>query len=84
MNQSISLNIEYFVEKIKKEQIRNDHLLVSFDVKSHFTNVPLDKVIEIILNRIYDKNEISTDITTDITFMFKMTVLQCFRHWEWF
>ena len=84
MNQSISLNIEYFVEKIKKEQIRNDHLLVSFDVKSQFTNVPLDKVIEITLNRIYDKNEISTDIITDITFMFKITVLQCFRHWEWF
>ena len=41
----------------------NDHLLVSFDVKSLFTYVPLDETIEIILNRIYNKNEITTDIT---------------------
>ena len=54
---------KYFVEKIKKEHIPNDHLLVSFDVKSLFTNVPLDETIKIILNRIYEENEISTDIT---------------------
>ena len=28
-----------------------------------FTNVPLDQTISIILNRIYDKREINTDIT---------------------
>ena len=55
-------NTKYVLEKIKREHIPNDHLLVSFDVKSLFTNVPLDETIEIILNRIYDKNEISTDI----------------------
>ena len=54
---------KYFVEKIKKEHIPNDHLLVSFDVKSLFTNVPLDQTIEIILNIVYKKNEISTDMT---------------------
>ena len=42
---------KHFVEKIKKEHTPNDHLLVSFDVNSLFTNVPLDKTIEIILNR---------------------------------
>ena len=56
-------NTKYFVDKIKKEHIPNDHLPVSFDVKSLFTNVPLDETIAIILNRTYDKNEISTDIT---------------------
>ena len=56
-------NTKYFVEKLKKEHIPNDHLLVSSDVKSLFTNVPLDETIGIILNRIYDKNEISTGIT---------------------
>ena len=50
-------NTKYFVEKIKKCHIPNDHLLVSFDVKSLFTNVPLDETIEIILNRIYKKNQ---------------------------
>ena len=54
---------KYFAEKIKKEHIPNDHLLVSIDVKSLLTYVPLDETIEIILNRIYNKNEISTDIT---------------------
>ena len=54
---------KYFVEKIKKEHIPHDHLLVSFDVKSLFTNVPLDQTIEIILNIVYKKNEISTDMT---------------------
>ena len=56
-------HVTYFVEKIKKEHIPNDHLLVLFDAKWLFTNVPLDKTIEIILNRIYEKNKISTDIT---------------------
>ena len=50
-------NTKYFVEKIKKEHITNDHLLVLLDVKSLFTNVPLDETIEIILNRIYKKNQ---------------------------
>ena len=45
----------------------NDHLLVSFDVKSLFTYVPLDETIENIFNRIYDKNEISTDIMKNET-----------------
>ena len=46
---------KHFVEKIKKEHIPNDHLLVSFDVKSLFTKVPLDETMEIILNRICEK-----------------------------
>ena len=54
---------KHFVEKIKIEHIPNDYLLVSFDVKLLFTNVPLDETITIILNRIYAENEISTDIT---------------------
>ena len=56
-------NTKHFVEKIKIEYIPNDYLLVSFDVKLLFTNVPLDETITIILNRIYAENEISTDIT---------------------
>ena len=36
--------------------------MVSFDVVSLFTNVPLDETIDIIIKRIYDKKEINTDI----------------------
>ena len=34
--------------------------MVSFDVTSLFTNVPLDKTIAIILKRVYEKKEITT------------------------
>ena len=37
--------------------------MVLFDVKSLFTNVPLNRTIDIILKRIYEKNEIATSVT---------------------
>ena len=37
--------------------------MLSFYVKSLFTNVPLNRTIDIILKRIYKKNEIVTSIT---------------------
>ena len=35
---------------------------VSFDVKSLFTNVPLNKIINIILDRIYRQNLLKTNL----------------------
>ena len=52
-----------FVKKVKKEKIPPTFQMVSFDVVSLFTNVPLDETIEIILKRIYEKKEIVTDIS---------------------
>ena len=37
--------------------------MVSFNVKSLFTNVPLEYTIDLVLKRIYDNGELSTDIT---------------------
>ena len=37
--------------------------MVSFDVKSFITNVPLDRTINIILKRIYDDNELRISIS---------------------
>ena len=34
-----------------------------FDVVSLFTNAPLEETINIMIKRIYDKNEINTNIT---------------------
>ena len=51
-----------FVNVIKQQVIPSSYKLVSFDVKSLFTNVPLDRSIDIILKRIYDKYEITTNI----------------------
>ena len=36
--------------------------MVSFDVSSLFTNVPLQDTIDIILQRVYDENEVATTI----------------------
>ena len=51
-----------FVNVIKQQVIPSSYKLVSFDVKSLFTNVLLDRTIDIILKRIYDKHEITTNI----------------------
>ena len=40
-------NTKNFVDNIKKENIQKDYKMVSFDVKSLFTNVPLDRTITI-------------------------------------
>ena len=37
--------------------------MVSFDVKSLFINVPLDRTINIILRKIYNHKELETPIT---------------------
>ena len=51
-----------FVNFIKQQVIPSSCKLVSFNVKSLFTNVPLDRTIDIILKKIYDKHEITTNI----------------------
>ena len=45
-------NSRHFVEKIKDEIIREDEVMVSFDVKSLFTNVPLDEALQVIQDRL--------------------------------
>ena len=51
-----------FMEHIKTTIPRGYHL-ISFDLISLFTNVPLDASIYIVLKRIYDNREINTGIT---------------------
>ena len=60
-NYTVSSSKE-FTETIKLKYIPDNHKLVSFDVKSLFLNVPLDSTINIILNHIYDKKELTTNI----------------------
>ena len=52
-----------FIWQIKKEPIPAGYEMVSFDVKSLFTDVPLDRTIDIILTKIYDQKELETPIT---------------------
>ena len=48
-----------FIGKVKSKEVPNGYQMVSFDIKSFFTNVPLDRTIDIVLRRIYDKHEIT-------------------------
>ena len=52
-----------FIEGLKQQKLSKEHKIVSFDVESCFTNSSLDRTIDMILKRIYEKNEILTSIT---------------------
>ena len=56
-------NTKQFIEQIRMKQVPDGYKIVSFDVKSLFTNVPLEKTIEITLKRIYERKEINTSIS---------------------
>ena len=51
-----------FVEKMKTLRIPNGHIMISFDVVSLFTNVPLNRTIDIILRKVYNEKLIRTKI----------------------
>ena len=57
---------KHFIGQIKYDKIPEGCKTMSFDVKSLFTSIPLNKTIEITLERIYDPKEINTDIPKTI------------------
>ena len=56
------INNKEFVKYIQKQKVPDGYKMVSFDVASLFTNIPLEETIEIILESIYVNKEIATDI----------------------
>ena len=48
-------NKKQFIEQIHMKQVPDGYKMVSFDVKSLFANVSLEKTIEITLKRIYER-----------------------------
>ena len=52
-----------FLITIKVAQLSRDYHMVSFDVKSLFTNAPLAYTIELVLEKIYNKEQLATNIT---------------------
>ena len=52
-----------FITKLKGKRIPTDFELVSFDVVSLFTKVPLDFTIELILDKVYEEKLTETKLT---------------------
>ena len=72
-----------FVNEISKLSINQSDQLASFDVKSLFTNIPIEFVINLILEKIYDENHIDkfygmkkTQFKKLLNWVTKKTVLQ--------
>ena len=57
---------DYLIQKIKNEKIPKGIKIISFDVKSLFTNVLLNQAIEIILSTVYQEKKIKTSIPKNI------------------
>ena len=51
-----------FADLMRENSIPNNYKLGSFDVKTLFTNVPLDTAINVNLRRMYKDKEINTNI----------------------
>ena len=45
-----------FIDKVHKVKFSNSDFIVSFDVESFFTIVPLHETIDLICNYVYDNN----------------------------
>ena len=45
-----------FLKKLQEINLNSNQVMVSFDVKSLFTNVPLQEAIDLISDKILDKN----------------------------
>ena len=58
---TISNSVE-FIDKLKKIKLPRGFEMISFDVVSLFTNVPLEKTINLILREVYDEKLIKTRI----------------------
>ena len=52
-----------FLEKIKTAKIETGYKMVSLDVVSLFTSVPLDFTINLILDKIYEEKRVSTKLS---------------------
>ena len=50
------------IKDIPKEYFEQGYKYVSFDVESLFTSVPLKKTIQVILDRVYQEEKITTNL----------------------
>ena len=57
---------KHFIKSIKHEKILTGYQMISFDIKSLFITIPLSKTIEMILQRIHNRNATTKQIPTKV------------------
>ena len=50
-----------FAEELREQEIGENDLLVSYDVSSLFTNVPVDETIRILIDKAFEKEWFNTN-----------------------
>ena len=66
-NKHSILDIFEFAEEIRAKSINEDDILVSYDVVSLFTNVPLDETIGILVNKAFKDNWFNSQYNLNIS-----------------
>ena len=67
LNRYTVTDIFEFANEIRNLEIANGDILVSYDVSSLFTNVPLDETIEFLANRAFTNNWFNTTYDLNLT-----------------
>ena len=75
-------NSHHFVEQIKDETIRVDEVMVSFDVKSLFTNVPLDEALQVIQTKDASLREGTALSTNNVTHLLELCLRSTYFSFE--
>ena len=67
LNRHTVTDIFEFANEIRNLEIANSDIMVSFDVSSLFTNVPLDETIQVLANRAFKNNWFDTTYDLNLT-----------------
>ena len=59
-------NSQHLLEKLKDVKVKDDEILISFDVSALFTSVPVDETIEIIRKRLQEDPTLATRTTLQV------------------
>ncbi len=65
---------------LEKFTFESDDILVSFDVTSLFTRVPVEEVLDIVESRLEDLRKLSSDPLSEITTLTNVGIMKLLRH----
>ncbi|KAJ8915502.1 hypothetical protein NQ315_012383 [Exocentrus adspersus] len=75
LNKDPTKNTPHFIEKLTTINIDSTELLVSFDVVSLFTNVPVDKTLSIVRNKLENDNNLKDRTKLNVSAFMELLTL---------